>query len=244
MSVNVYTDKGLTELIVSDLEQGIIAFNAQYKTDCLRFIASKLSLYGEGVIPADEYEDLYMECLAITMENIQNQKFKPVNTIKNYFLGICVNQIKYALRKKGVTPNWVRPDMDLVEFKLNERNLKNSKRGNKKLSDDLDEESAASPDVGIEESDNGYSENPEDLFNPPSDLNMIRIDECKRILTEWERTGNRCHKMIDLFHFQNQSLAEIAEELEYENESVVRTLISRCRQRLKRLVIENMINES
>jgi len=239
MSVRSYTDKELTDLIVSDLDQGIIAFTNQYKADCLRFIASKLRHPDSALMSDYEHEDIFMNCLAITFENIQNQKFTPVNTIKNYFLGICENQIRYEFRKRGIRSNWVSPDMPDAEFILNEMRVKSSKRKKRYFEFDPDTELDDTSDEGMHEN----YENPVDLFSPPSDLNEIRIDESKKILTEWERKGNNCPKMMDLFHFKNQSLNEIAEELGYENESVVRTLISRCRKNLKKEVEKRMLNE-
>ena len=76
MSVRSYTDRELTDLIVSDLDQGIIAFTNQYKEDCLRFIASKLRHPDSALMSDYEHEDIFMNCLAITFENIQNQKYK------------------------------------------------------------------------------------------------------------------------------------------------------------------------
>jgi len=159
--------------------------------------------------------------------------------MKNYFLGICENQIKYEFRKRGIRSNWVRPDMVDAEFILNEMRIRSSKRRNRYFEFDPDAELDDTSDEGMHEN----YENPVDLFSPPSDLNEIRIDEFKKILTEWERKGNNCPKMIDLFYYKNQSLTEIAEELGYENESVVRTLISRCRKKIKSDVVKQMLNE-
>jgi len=53
--------------------------------------------------------------------------------------------------------------------------------------------------------------------------------------------GENCQKILLLFYYENLSISEILETMEYENEQVVRNKKYKCLKQLEQMITENPI---
>lgn len=71
------------------------------------------------------------------------------------------------------------------------------------------------------------------------DLAMELQQTRAELMNTLEALGENCKKILLLFYFENQSMKEIADQLPYENEQVIRNKKSKCLKKLGELVTGN-----
>lgn len=68
----------------------------------------------------------------------------------------------------------------------------------------------------------------------------LRSDRKKMVMQVFEKFGEPCKSILRLFYFNALPMSEIARELNYKNENVVKSQKVRCMGELKRLVKEKL----
>ncbi|MEP7375311.1 MAG: sigma-70 family RNA polymerase sigma factor [Chitinophagaceae bacterium] len=67
---------------------------------------------------------------------------------------------------------------------------------------------------------------------------MIDREDRMQIINLLEQLGDTCKKILLLFYYDNFSIAEILDNLHYENEQVVRNKKSKCLKQLQQIIRE------
>jgi RNA polymerase sigma factor (sigma-70 family) len=70
---------------------------------------------------------------------------------------------------------------------------------------------------------------------------MVGKEDRNKVIEVVGKLGETCKKILLLFYYENQSIAEILETLHYENEQVVRNKKSKCLKQLAAMINENPI---
>ncbi|MDP1815440.1 MAG: sigma-70 family RNA polymerase sigma factor [Leadbetterella sp.] len=63
-----------------------------------------------------------------------------------------------------------------------------------------------------------------------------KLDKIKIALDELKRNADNCHERLRLFYYEKLSNSEIAKTLNLKNANVVKNLIGRCKEVLKKMV--------
>jgi RNA polymerase sigma factor (sigma-70 family) len=68
---------------------------------------------------------------------------------------------------------------------------------------------------------------------------MIDREEKKQVMDVVEQLGETCKKILVMFYYENLSMKEILEKLDYENEQVVRNKKYKCLKQLEQMITSN-----
>ena len=73
------------------------------------------------------------------------------------------------------------------------------------------------------------------------DVSEVIVDRESRqkVMQVVEELGDTCKKILVLFYYENRSMKEILETLDYENEQVVRNKKYKCLKQLEKMLTEN-----
>lgn len=74
------------------------------------------------------------------------------------------------------------------------------------------------------------------------ELNDSRFSAIQKGLNKLKETSNKCHDILVRYFYHKQSMAEIAEAMEYTNADNVKNQKARCQKKLKELTNEFALN--
>jgi len=64
-------------------------------------------------------------------------------------------------------------------------------------------------------------------------------EERKQVMNVVEQLGDACKKILVMFYYENLSMKEILDRLDYENEQVVRNKKYKCLKQLEQMITSN-----
>jgi RNA polymerase sigma factor (sigma-70 family) len=68
---------------------------------------------------------------------------------------------------------------------------------------------------------------------------VIERESADQVLNLVDQLGETCKKILLLFYYENMSMKNILEQLDYENEQVVRNKKYKCLKQLEKMITEN-----
>jgi len=89
------------------------------------------------------------------------------------------------------------------------------------------------------------SEFDEDIVDWLNDNEVIEDNKFKSVtiaMTKLKELGGRCHEILKRFWYQNQTIEQIAYEMDYSNDDNVKNQKARCQKKLKELAFVEFNN--
>lgn len=66
----------------------------------------------------------------------------------------------------------------------------------------------------------------------------VQEENIKKLLTAYQKLGNKCKQVLRLFYYENQTIEEIKNQLDYTSKDVVKSQKSRCIKQLKEILLK------
>ena len=96
--------------------------------------------------------------------------------------------------------------------------------------------------INLDISDSEFDEDIIDWFNDDVVVEDNKFKSVKTAMFKLKELGGRCHEILKRFWYQNQSMEQIAYEMEYSNADNVKNQKARCQKKLKELAFEEFNN--
>jgi len=76
----------------------------------------------------------------------------------------------------------------------------------------------------------------EEIFAQDNNLEIVR--------RSFNRLGDPCHTLLDLYYYKKKSMEEITEELQYKNTDTAKNQKYKCMERLRKMVEEELVKQT
>ena len=96
--------------------------------------------------------------------------------------------------------------------------------------------------INLDISDSEFDEDIIDWFNDDVVVEDNKFKSVKTAMFKLKELGGRCHEILKRFWYQNQSMEQIAYEMEYSNADNVKNQKARCQKKLKELAFDEFNN--
>ena len=96
--------------------------------------------------------------------------------------------------------------------------------------------------INVDISDSEFDEDIIDWFNDDVVVEDNKFKSVKTAMFKLKELGGRCHEILKRFWYQNQSMEQIAYEMEYSNADNVKNQKARCQKKLKELAFDEFNN--
>ncbi len=98
--------------------------------------------------------------------------------------------------------------------------------------------------ISVDISDSEFDEDIKDWFNDDQDIEDSKFKSVISAMSKLKELGGRCHEILKRFWYQNQSMEQIAYEMDYSNADNVKNQKARCQKKLKELAFVEFNNNN
>jgi len=98
--------------------------------------------------------------------------------------------------------------------------------------------------INVDISDSEYDEDINDWFNDDEVIEDNKFKSVTNAMIKLKELGGRCHEILKRFWYQNQTMEQIAYEMDYSNADNVKNQKARCQKKLKELAFVEFNNNN
>ena len=96
--------------------------------------------------------------------------------------------------------------------------------------------------INVDISDSEFDEDIIDWFNDDVVIEDNKFKSVTNAMSKLKELGGRCHEILKRFWYQNQTMEQIAYEMDYSNADNVKNQKARCQKKLKELAFVEFNN--
>ena len=96
--------------------------------------------------------------------------------------------------------------------------------------------------INVNIGDSEFDEDINDWFNDDEVIEDNKFKSVTNAMSKLKELGGRCHEILKRFWYQNQTMEQIAYEMDYSNADNVKNQKARCQKKLKELAFVEFNN--
>lgn len=98
--------------------------------------------------------------------------------------------------------------------------------------------------INVDISNSEFDEDIKDWFNVDEVIEDNKFKSVTNAMSKLKELGGRCHEILKRFWYQNQTMEQIAYEMDYSNADNVKNQKARCQKKLKELAFVEFNNNN